>query len=66
MNEPWEGTVKVTVTAEFEFVIDSGWDATDADQAKQMVEVDLTDYLGEAWSDERFDETWTITEGFPT
>lgn len=61
MNKPWEGTVTVKVSAEFVYTVDEDWEARDETHARQMVDSEMVGYLGDAFTDNRFEETWTCT-----
>ena len=54
----WEGEVEVVLTATFTYTIDETWEARDDTHAAQMVEMELADYVGPAFNDKRFTETW--------
>lgn len=58
--QPWEGTISVWVAGEFTYYVQPDWKAEDASHAKAMVETELTDYLGGAFQQRRFKETWLM------
>lgn len=59
-HDPWEGEVEVTLKGTFTFVIDSLWDVYSEERARELVEIELSDYIGEAFNDERFTERWKV------
>ena len=59
MNETnWTGIVRVKATMEFDFEVDESWEATSEQSARNMVDAEISGYIGEAWNDNRFEEKW--------
>jgi len=59
-QKSWTGDISVTITATFNYGVDELWEARDEAHAREMVECELTDYIGSAWVDRRFEETWKV------
>lgn len=59
-KKPWEGEVEVTLTGTFTFTIDSLWDVYTEERAREMVEMELSDYIGESFNQRRFNEGWKV------
>lgn len=60
MEKPWTGLITVKLNGEFTFEVDETWDVPDEATARRYVDGELVNYIGEAFNDERFDETWIV------
>jgi hypothetical protein len=54
----WSGTVTVVLKATFVYEVDESWQVTSEEEAKRQIEGELVNYMGNAFVDNRFAETW--------
>lgn len=58
----WTGRVTLELRTEFNWEVDENWEVETAQQAQDFVEEDVGNMLKEVWSNNGFDEQWTVEE----